>query len=132
MIDLLCYYVCFIGVFYYILGNVRPMFRSRMQAIHLFALAKASDIRCFGYDSLIKPFIQQVNELGKVRVSCACVRLYNLCYCRTMATHWSCRMRRSFLEEQLWLSVGILQQVATYEALKKGWDFPSESVGVAW
>lgn len=55
-----------VGVFYYTLGNIRPVFRSCLQAIQLIAVAKTSDIRLCGFDGLIQPFIDQVNVLGKV------------------------------------------------------------------
>ena len=54
------------GVFYYTLGNIRPMFRSRLQAIQLISVAKYSDIRQYGFDALIQNFIANVNTLGKV------------------------------------------------------------------
>ena len=34
----------YLGVFYFLLGNVCPVFRSSLQAIHLLAVAKTSDI----------------------------------------------------------------------------------------
>ena len=55
-----------IGVFYYTLGNIRPMFRSRLQAIQLISVAKNSDIRRYGFDVLIQNFILSINTLGKV------------------------------------------------------------------
>ena len=54
------------GVFYYVLGNVRPLYRSSIRAIQLLAVAKTSDLRLNGCDAILQPFINQVNELGTV------------------------------------------------------------------
>ena len=47
-------------------GNIRPVYRASLRAIHLIAVAKSMDIRRFGCDVLLQPFIEQVNLLGKV------------------------------------------------------------------
>ena len=63
----MCYLcVCQLQVFYYTLGNIGPMFRSRLQVIQLISVAKNSGIRQYGFDTLIQNFITNVNTLGKV------------------------------------------------------------------
>ena len=47
-------------------GNIRPVYCASLRAIHLIAVAKSMDIRRFGCDTLLQPFIEQVNLLGKV------------------------------------------------------------------
>ena len=37
-----------LGVFYYVLGNIHPIFRSSLQCIQLIAVAKSSDIKNMG------------------------------------------------------------------------------------
>ncbi|XP_028417339.1 uncharacterized protein LOC114541732 isoform X2 [Dendronephthya gigantea] len=64
-----------IGVFYFVLGNIRPMFRSSIRSIQLIAIAKTKDIKSFGIDNLLMPFIEDVNCLAKVFL------LYALQYC---------------------------------------------------
>ena len=54
------------GVFYYLLGNIRPAFRSSLQAMQLVAIAKASDIHTYGCDSLLQPFVESTNLLARV------------------------------------------------------------------
>ena len=44
------------GVFYYTLGNIRPMFHSRLQAIQLISVAKYLDIRQYGFDAFDPEF----------------------------------------------------------------------------
>ena len=53
-------------MFYYTLGNIRPVYRSNLKAIQLLCIAKSSDIRAYGVEKLLQPFIQQMSILGKV------------------------------------------------------------------
>ena len=62
---LLCAHI-YVGVFYYTLGNIRPMFRSSLQAMQLVAIAKASDIHTYSCDSLLEPFVESTNKLARV------------------------------------------------------------------
>ena len=48
------------------MGNLKPWYRSSIRSIQLIAVAKTSDIREFGIEKLIMPFISGVNELAKV------------------------------------------------------------------
>ena len=69
-----------IGVFYYLLGNIRPAFRSSLQAMQLVTIARASDIHNYGCDSLLQPFVEKTNLLARVSLgghgssllACAC------------------------------------------------------------
>ena len=71
-----------IGVFYYVLGNIRPAFRSSLQAVQLVAIAKASDIHTYGCDSLLQPFVEKTNVLARVcPISVACD------YCNVRTAH---------------------------------------------
>ena len=57
------------GCFYYTLGNIRPIFRSNLRAIQLLAVAKTSDIRTYGCEALLQPFVQQMNLLSRASSS---------------------------------------------------------------
>ena len=39
--------------FYYVVGNLRPVFRSNLQSIQLVAIAKSADIKQYGCDTLL-------------------------------------------------------------------------------
>lgn len=56
------------GVFYYQLGNLRPMYRSSLCSIHLVSIAKSSVIQKYGPDKILEPFIADVKELEKVEL----------------------------------------------------------------
>jgi hypothetical protein len=68
-------YLGFLGVFYFLLGNIRPIFRSTVRCIQLIGIAKTNYIKKYGIDSLLEPFIKDVNTLAKV--------LYDLDYMGT-------------------------------------------------
>ncbi|XP_028418541.1 uncharacterized protein LOC114543958 [Dendronephthya gigantea] len=75
-----------IGVFYFVLGNIRPMFRSSIRSIQLIAIAKTKDIKSFGIDNLLMPFIEDVNCLAKANGHCFTIngvaRVFEvICYC---------------------------------------------------
>ena len=55
-----------LGLFYYTLANLNPWYRSSIRSIQLIAVAKTCDIRQFGIEKLLMPFISGVNELAKV------------------------------------------------------------------
>ena len=51
------------GMFYYMLGNISPKFRSMLSSINLVAIAKHRDLTKYGIDSVIQPFIEDVKKL---------------------------------------------------------------------
>lgn len=61
-------YVCmhFIGMFYYTLGNLRPELRSTHRAVQLIACVTSPNIKKYGFDPILRPFIDDVNKLAKV------------------------------------------------------------------
>ena len=54
------------GVFYYTLGNLRPELRSTHKAIQLIACVSCPILGKYGFESILKPFIKDVNILAKV------------------------------------------------------------------
>lgn len=56
--------IFFLGCFYYVLANLLPEKRSTVDAVQLIAVAKTKDIREHGLDSLLKPFVDEINALS--------------------------------------------------------------------
>lgn len=79
----LIYGIC-VGVFYYVIGNIEPKLRSSLRCIQLIACVTAVNLEKYGYDMVLKPFIQDANKLSKVgililnriRDIIGCVRLF--------------------------------------------------------
>ena len=53
-------------MFYYILGNIRPELRSTYKAIQLIACVSSKNIRNYGFNAILSPFIDEVNRLSTV------------------------------------------------------------------
>lgn len=53
-------------MFYYTLGNLRPELRSTQRAVQLIACVTSSHIKKYGFEPILRPFIEDVNELTKV------------------------------------------------------------------
>jgi hypothetical protein len=51
-------------MFYYTLGNVSPMYRSRMVATQLLAVAKTIDLKQFGIQRLLADFIAVIKQMA--------------------------------------------------------------------
>ena len=56
----------FAGVFYYVLGNIRPIFHSTTRNIQLLGIAKTADLKKYGCDKFLELFTQEINLLSKV------------------------------------------------------------------
>jgi hypothetical protein len=54
------------GAFYYMLGNIQPMYRSTTRTIQLLAVAKTMDLKKHGIDALLTPITEKINQLSKV------------------------------------------------------------------
>lgn len=54
-----------LGCFFFTLGNIRPAFRSSLNSIFLVAVAKSTTIKENGLDSILKPFINDLDTLSK-------------------------------------------------------------------
>ena len=59
-------FTSFIAMFYYLLGNIRPRYRSQLKAIQLVAVVNASIIESNGVDAVLTPLIDDVKKLEKV------------------------------------------------------------------
>ena len=58
-----------IGMFYYMIGNMRPELRSTHRAIQLFACVTNVNLVKYGFRPVLKPFIEDVNKLSEVSIT---------------------------------------------------------------
>ena len=56
------------AMFYYLLGNIRPRYRSQLKAIQLIAVVNASIIESNGVDAVLTPLVDDIKKLEKVGV----------------------------------------------------------------
>lgn len=56
------------GIFYYIIGNLRPHLRSTYHAINLLAVGKSQHIEKYGVNAVLKPFMRDLLELEEVYI----------------------------------------------------------------
>lgn len=54
------------GMFYYILGNIQPQFRSSLKCIQLITCVSVPNLQKYGYDMILKPFISDANKWYEV------------------------------------------------------------------
>lgn len=58
--------IIFIGMFYYMLGNISPRKRSTLQCIHLLACITTPMLEKYGFHQVFEPIISDVNKLTDV------------------------------------------------------------------
>lgn len=63
-----------IGLFYYMLGNLRPELRSTQRSIQLLACVASKYIEAYGFAVVLEPFIRDVSILENVSI-CMCALL---------------------------------------------------------
>lgn len=59
-------YAIVLGAFYYLLGNLQPKFRQRINNIQLLGLVKSSVIQEHGMNNILEFLLQDVNKLEEV------------------------------------------------------------------
>ena len=70
-----------VGLFYYLLGNIDPKLRSSLKCIQLIACVTTENLEKYGFDMILKPFIQEANTLSKVCIfTCAGDKHINYCF----------------------------------------------------
>lgn len=57
-----------IGMFYFCIGNLNPVLRSKLKSIYLLNMCYYSDIKKYGIDTILEPIIKEVRILEKVRL----------------------------------------------------------------
>ena len=66
------------ALFYYLLGNIEPKLHSSLKCIQLIS---TENLEKYGFEMILKPFIQEANSLSKVCIlNIACLHV-TLLYC---------------------------------------------------
>lgn len=68
------------GMFYYVLGNIRPELRSTLRAIQLIAYVTCRNLNKYGFEKILNPFIEDVNTLSEVTSQKCDVCMYIVIY----------------------------------------------------
>ena len=68
ILQAICIVCCFAALFYYTLGNISPMYRSRLKSIQLLAITKSSVLQAYGADCILKNVMEDVKQLEQVRL----------------------------------------------------------------
>lgn len=53
-----------VGLFYFVLANIRPHLRSQLQCIVPFSICKTKDLKHYGIDMLLSSFVSDMNKLS--------------------------------------------------------------------
>jgi len=61
--------LCFVALFYYTLANIHPKHRSSLKTIQLIAVVCYPLLKEYGFEAVLKPFINEMNELRQVTYS---------------------------------------------------------------
>ena len=56
----------YVGAVYYMLGNIHPRLRSSTHGIQLLLLAKYTTLEEYGIDTILEPFIEDLQKLVSV------------------------------------------------------------------
>ena len=60
------YIYIYIALFYYTLANIHPKLRAILKTIQLVAAVTSSNLKEYGYEPILRPFIDEVNALAEV------------------------------------------------------------------
>lgn len=78
------HYVCIVltltGMFYYMLGNIRPELRSTHRSIQLIACVTSPNLEKYGFHAVLDPFVKDVNKLANVCEFEFCIAMYTLLF----------------------------------------------------
>lgn len=55
-----------LALFYYTLGNIQPNYRASLRMIQLIAVVTYPLLKEYGFDSVLKPFVNDMNKLAEV------------------------------------------------------------------
>ena len=55
-------------LFTFLLGNIDPALRSRLDSIYLIALFQANLLETYSFDSIMDPFVSDLKKLSAVRM----------------------------------------------------------------
>ena len=65
------YYV--VGAIYFMLGNLDPSVRSRLENIHLVALFKSTLLQMYSFDDILAPLVSELKILANVSCNKGCL-----------------------------------------------------------
>ena len=54
-----------IGVFYWMLANIHPAYRSTIHSIQLLAVVNAISLKTYGIDTVLKPAVEELKKLAE-------------------------------------------------------------------
>ncbi len=84
-----------LSMFYYSLANIPPQFRSKLSSIQLIAIAKSRDIRKFGVKTLLRDFLNTLNDMQQkgieIEINGSKQTVYGalvMVPCDTLAAQW--------------------------------------------
>ena len=58
--------IFYAGLFYYMLGNIDPKYRSRAECIQLLTVVRTELINKYGINEILEPFMKTIQHLEKV------------------------------------------------------------------
>ena len=60
-----------IAVFYFVLGNIPPLFHSKVSRIQLATIAKSEHLKKYGANTILKPIIEDIKKLVSSHIYCS-------------------------------------------------------------
>ena len=54
------------GIFYFMLGNISPKYRSNLHTIQLLCVVRTSLLQKYGINQILEPFMSDIKELESV------------------------------------------------------------------
>ena len=76
------------AVFYFVLGNVSPLFRSKTRHIQLVALAKSQHLKKYGVNAILEPIVNDIKKLVCEHVKCRKNYVHAFTAYRKLVTHF--------------------------------------------
>jgi len=64
------------GIFYFMLGNVPPKFRSKLSAIQLVAIVETPILSIYGMDAVLQPIVDDIKKLVSELTKCCELHSY--------------------------------------------------------
>lgn len=55
-------------MFYFVLGNISPKFRSKLSTIQLVAIIETTILKQYGMDAVLQPIVQDIKKLVSILV----------------------------------------------------------------
>ena len=126
-------FTCITAMFYYLLGNIRPRYRSQLKAIQLVAVVNTSIIDSNGIDAILAPLVDDIKKLEKVIIiALTCLLLDNAKFHLLYRAYTSLWMgSRECFEEQLDLYLLITWPASCLEGTNNSHP-PFVVAAIAW